>query len=355
MTLKVISTFSGTGGSSCGYKLGGCEVVASVEFVPEAAESYRANFPTTKVFCRDIRTVTGKELLDAVGLEVGELDILDGSPPCASFSACGAGERLHGKVKSYSSTKQRVDDLFFEWARLVNEIKPKYIVAENVAGLDFKKYQHIRGQIINALDDYVVQYKIMNGAEYGVPQSRRRMIFIGIRRDLAAKWTGNEIDDEFFVPRLHPRESHSEFGGRTTKKWITVREALVDIQNDEAELKALEIATAKYANLKLLSEIPAPGMNHHKRFNLCRNHWDKPSATILQTNGHSGAACVCHPDGKRPHTTAELKRLMSFPDSFIVTGTYSQQHERLGRAVAPVMMKAIAERIIEIDREINNE
>lgn len=364
MSLNVVSTFSGTGGSSMGYKMAGCNVKACVEFIPEAQESYKANFPSTIMFGRDIRTVTGKEILDAIGMKVGELDVLDGSPPCASFSSCGAGEKMHGKVKSYSGTKQVVDDLFYEYTRLVDEIKPKFFVAENVRGLDFLKYQHIRSKIMNsfAKSGYVAQYELMNAAEYGVPQARERLIFVGVREDIAEKLMGGSDPDVYngFPRVLHPEKTHNESGcglslsGSTMKKFVTVKEALSGIKNDENELKVLFEAVEKYANLKLLAEIKEPGGVHHKRFNLARNHLDRPSRTILQSNGHTGAACVCHPTEMRPHTVAELKKLMSFPDDFIVTGKYSQQHERLGRAVAPVMMKAIAENLIKLKKLVDN-
>lgn len=364
--LKVISTFSGTGGSSCGYKLAGCKVLASVEFIPEAVESYKTNFPDTLVIQDDIRNVTGKQLLDMVGLQVGELDIFDGSPPCASFSASGKGKKLHGKVKSYSSTKQRVDDLFFEYTRLVKEIQPKFFVAENVKGMMFDEFRDIVSQVMNEFDNagYICQYKVLNAADYGVPQSRNRTFFVGVRRDIARQIFNPLQVDMDIVPYglLHPTPTHVSVDvleavlatnkDTKLKKHVSVIEAISDIVNDEEELKFLDIAMNKYANLKLLKEIPAPGMNHVKRFNLCRNYIDKPSMTILQSNAHAGAACVCHYDGTRPHTIKELQRLMSFPDDFIVTGTFAQQCERLGRAVAPVCMQAIANHIIKLSEKI---
>ena len=115
----VASTFAGCGGSSTGYRLAGYRVVWANEFIPLAAETYAANYPETPLDRRDIRTVRGAEILAAAGLQPGELDVLDGSPPCASFSAQGKGAKLWGEVRPYSSTKQRVDDLFDQYLRLV--------------------------------------------------------------------------------------------------------------------------------------------------------------------------------------------------------------------------------------------
>ncbi len=132
---NVISTFSGCGGSSLGYKMAGFRVLWANEFIPAAQETYRANHPATILDTRDIRKVTVESVLEATGLKAGELDLFDGSPPCASFSTSGLREKAWGKVKDYSDTKQRVDDLFYEYTRLLKGLQPKVFIAENVSGL----------------------------------------------------------------------------------------------------------------------------------------------------------------------------------------------------------------------------
>ena len=138
---KVISTFAGGGGSSTGYRLAGGDVLCINEFVEEACNTYRENYPTTHIIPDDIKTLTGKDFLDATGLEVGELDILDGSPPCSAFSVSGSaftdkGNHFDGfgKTKTYSDGKivDNIEDLFFEFLRVADEIRPKVIIAENV-------------------------------------------------------------------------------------------------------------------------------------------------------------------------------------------------------------------------------
>jgi DNA (cytosine-5)-methyltransferase 1 len=132
---RVISTFAGAGGSSTGYRMAGFKVIWANEFVTAARETYGANMDSATILDgRDIREVDPAEILEATGLEVGELDVLDGSPPCASFSTAGKGAKEWGKVRSYSDTSQRTDDLFLEYARLVAGLKPKVFVAENVSG-----------------------------------------------------------------------------------------------------------------------------------------------------------------------------------------------------------------------------
>lgn len=130
-----ISFFSGCGGSSLGYNLAGVKILYANEFIPKAYETYKLNFPDTYMDTRDIRTINPEEILDIIKVKKGELDFLDGSPPCASFSTAGKREKNWGKVKAYSGTKQRTDDLFFEYIRMVKYIEPKIFIAENVSGL----------------------------------------------------------------------------------------------------------------------------------------------------------------------------------------------------------------------------
>ena len=142
---NVISTFAGGGGSSTGYRLAGGNVLCINEFVPTAQETYKENYPDTPIIPDDIKKLSGQEFLDITGLKVGELDILDGSPPCSAFSMAGNVSHgkgnthadAFGKTKGYSDIKEvtNVEDLFFEFLRVADVIKPKIIIAENVAGL----------------------------------------------------------------------------------------------------------------------------------------------------------------------------------------------------------------------------
>ena len=156
---NVISTFAGGGGSSTGYRLAGGHILAINEFVEEARTTYRENYPNTLIIPDDIKKLTGEDLLNPVGLKVGELDLLDGSPPCSAFSVAGRAytheggkhSKGYGKTKKYSDDQmvENIEDLFFEFLRVAEQIQPKVIVGENVKGLtmgEAKEYYH---KIIN--------------------------------------------------------------------------------------------------------------------------------------------------------------------------------------------------------------
>jgi DNA (cytosine-5)-methyltransferase 1 len=324
--VKVISLFSGCGGSSLGYRLAGCKVLLANEFIPAAQETYHANFPSTVVDGRDVRLLTPEALLTTVRLKPGELDILDGSPPCASFSMSGKRHKAWGQQKIYSETVQRTDDLFFEYARLLEGLQPRAFVAENVAGLVRGSAKGYFKLILRRLKDcgYQVKAALLDAQWLGVPQARQRLIFIGLRQDLGL--------EPVFPSPLPYR--------------YTVRDAWQGLQ----ELPTPDIDITRYSIGKLWDEI-GPGEQHPRRFNLVKLHPDKPSPTITATAANPGAASVVHPTQKRKLSIPELKRICSFPDDFVLTGNYSQQAERLGRSVPPVMMSQIARAVCEVLRQ----
>jgi DNA (cytosine-5)-methyltransferase 1 len=186
--LNVASLFAGAGGSSTGYRIAGYRVLAAVEFVPAAADTYQANAaPHTTVLRRDVRGLEPAELLDACGgLKPGELDLLDGSPPCEPFSTAGKRERTWNSVRDYSGQRQRTDDLFYEYARLVDGVRPRVFVAENVTGLARGRARGYFQRIMAALRGcgYRVAARTLDAAWLGVPQHRERIIIIGVRDDL---------------------------------------------------------------------------------------------------------------------------------------------------------------------------
>ena len=122
---KVVSTFSGCGGSSLGYRMAGLNVIWANEFIPQAQRAYLENKEDGCFLnLKDIRQVRPEDILIEAGIKKGEIDIFDGSPPCSSFSTAGKREKGWGKVKKYSSTTQRTDDLFFEYIRLIRGTEP---------------------------------------------------------------------------------------------------------------------------------------------------------------------------------------------------------------------------------------
>ena len=186
----VVSTFAGGGGSSTGYRMAGFRVGLASEFIPAAIATYRANAdPATVIDERDIRAVDPADILAALGIGVGELDLLDGSPPCDPFSTAGKRAEHWGTVKDYiDGTRQRTDDLFYEYVRMVDGLKPRVFVAENVSGLVKGVAKGYFLNVLAALEGcgYRVRARLLDASWLGVPQARQRVIFVGVRDDLPA-------------------------------------------------------------------------------------------------------------------------------------------------------------------------
>jgi DNA (cytosine-5)-methyltransferase 1 len=209
--LKVASTFSGTGGSCLGYRMAGFKVIWANEFVPIAQDSYKANCAKDSILDgRDIRLVKPEEILEATGLKVGELDIFDGSPPCQAFSTAGKREKGWGKEKSYEhGATQKNETLFVEYTRLLQGLKPKVFVAENVAGLIKGTAKGYFFEILKALKDcgYTVECRVLDAQWLGVPQQRKRTIFVGVREDIKMEPT-------------HPRPFRYNYAVKDAMPWI---------------------------------------------------------------------------------------------------------------------------------------
>lgn len=186
--LTVASTFSGAGGSCLGYRIAGYRLVWASEFLEAARACHSLNFTDCVMDPRDIRLVQPADVLKATKLKVGELDLFDGSPPCQSFSTAGTREKGWGQsVKHGDGTEQRSDDLFLEYIRLVKGLQPRAFVAENVEGLIKGSARGMYNIIIRELTaaGYRVEARLLNAKWLGVPQSRPRVIFVGVRKDLA--------------------------------------------------------------------------------------------------------------------------------------------------------------------------
>lgn len=335
---NVVSTFSGGGGSCLGYRMAGFRVLYANEFVEEAQKTYKLNHPNSYLDTRDIRTVKPEDILNITGLRRGELDLFDGSPPCSAFSFAGNRNKGWGKEKTYSDgKKQVVDNLFFEYARLLEGLQPKTFIAENVSALTKGSARGYFNDIIRTLSNcgYNVKAALLNAAYLGVPQSRERVIFIGVRKDLNIVPSFPKPFDYFY----------------------TVGDALKGVENNPEEVKMLLECAAKYGWGKVLRKIPKNPKESilgsrilnksNSYFNLSRESMYKPCRTVCQMNGAPSASGNCHPYEDRKFTIEELKRLTSIPDDFILTGEFKQQWERLGRMVPPVMMKNIAKHVEE--------
>lgn len=329
----VVSTFSGGGGSCLGYRMAGYHVIWASEFVEEAQRTYRANHKDTILDIRDIRDVTADDILKATNKKKGEIDLFDGSPPCCAFSTVGSREKGWGCERNYSDgKKQRIDDLFFEYVRILKGLQPRTFVAENVSGLvkgtAIGYFKNILAEMKNC--GYNVEARLLDASMLGVPQKRERLIFVGVRNDLG-------LAPVFPTPQ---------------KERYTVADAFDGVINDVKEETHLTEEIKKYAVYEIMTRLEknpsrvilpsSIGMSSY--FNLSRLSMYQPSCTIFQTSGIS-TANIIHPYLDRRLTIPELKRITSLPDDFILTGTYEQQYERCGRMVPPIMMMNISKTI----------
>ncbi len=337
---NVVSMFAGGGGSSTGYRLAGGNVLAVNEFIPAAQIAYAKNYPSTYIFKDDIRKLTGDEILKQIGLNKGELDILDGSPPCSSFSTAGLREKGWGVEKKYSDSSQSTNDLFFEFARILKDVQPKVFICENVKGITMGAANNLLGSSqINMFDDepdtifkalsdagYKVRFKVLNAKDFGVPQSRERTIFIGVR---------NDYDIAITFPI-----------NRTDYEYVSVYDATNDIIHNSNEIKEATHKDGKVKSIVIQMKEGEIGSKYAPSgfFGLKRLKRNMPSLTICQRQGNKGA-CLLHWQEDRELTIKELIRISSFPEDYFLGDKYTQKTERLGRAVPPLMMKGIAEHV----------
>lgn len=325
-----ISTFSGCGGSCLGLEMAGFDIRVACEFIESARETYAANHKGVPIDGRDIRTISGKDLLEVAGVNRFEIDLLEGSPPCSPFSTAGKRHKHWGQTNTYSDSEQRSDDLFFEFARLIDEIRPKVFIAENVKGLVTGSAKGYFKMILGRLRDlgYRVETRLLDASLLGVPQKRQRIIFIGTRNDLGIK-------PVFPKPFGYTYTMYDALG-----KHLRVPDTAGSVDPETGcniSLETYKIGEA-YRSLAI-------GEHHKKYFQLFRPDPNKPVPTIVASIGNQGSANIKHPFEFRCFTLQELRRLCSFPDDFALHGTFIQRAERLGRAVPPLMMKAIAETV----------
>jgi DNA (cytosine-5)-methyltransferase 1 len=311
--LTVISLFAGCGGSSLGYKNAGFRELLAIDFDKNAEETFKLNFPEVPFWNKDISKINGSEILNFCKIKKGELDILDASPPCQGFSTAG-------KRKINDSR----NDLFSKTIKIIDEIEPKVFIIENVSGMikgKMKGYFNILFKELKNLN-YKLKVKLLNASNYDVPQNRQRLFFIGIREDL---------NKEPVFPEPN-------------KKKISVKEALINCPKDK-EIKYYTNKNEQYLIPKLkqgmqMSQIHPKGWG----FNLMRLNENKPSNTIVKTF-RSSQTGLLHPNEDRFLTISELKRLASFPDDFKFVGKFEDKWARIGNAVMPKQMEAIAKTI----------
>lgn len=308
----VISTFAGCGGSSLGYKWAGFKELLAIDFDDNAVETFKLNFDAP-IWNKDIKDCKGQDILDFCKIRPGELDILDGSPPCQGFST--AGKR---------NLNDSRNDLFLEFVRLITELQPKVFIMENVSGMIKGGYKGKFNEILRTLKStgYNVKVKLLNAMWYEVPQSRERLFFIGVRKDLGLEPVYPEPMD----------------------KIITVKEAISNVIPTEF-MKQTEFS-------KELAKTMKAGTNGYIKngkktgFNYVRISADKPCPTLLKSIKYCGLG-MYHYEQERELSVEELKVLCTFPVDYQFTGLTADKINRMGNAVMPKQMYHIAKTIKE--------
>lgn len=324
--LNVVSTFSGCGGSCLGFKMSGYRALWANEFIPQAAEVYRANHPGVHVDGSDIRDVSAGTIREVIG--DARVDVLEGSPPCSSFSFAGSGAKGWGAEKHYSHGRhQRTDDLVFEFARLVGEVQPRAVVMENVSNLAQGKAVGYFRELTARFTEvgYRTAARVLDASWLGVPQARKRLILVGFRNDL-------DLDPVFPTPLPYR---------------YTITEAFEPpgVIEDGPDISGYAIGR----EAARLNKITPPGRKwkSNKYLNLLRPTPGRPCPTITAQASSPGVASVIHPAGTRKFSISEVKRLCGFPDDFALPDHYATAVERLGRAVPPPMMAAVSAAVAE--------
>ena len=365
-----ITFFAGGGGSSCGYKLAGGEVLFVNEFQQVAMDDYLANFPDTPHHITgDIKDVTGKQIMEMTGLKVGELDLLDGSPPCPPFSMSGTKQKGWGKEKTAYGMKQKnIEDLTWEQIRIAGEMMPKVIVCENVKGLTMEYASEHLARMVNDFEalGYTTVYKVLKGHEHGVPQKRERVFIVSVR---------NDVLDAINMPFMCVA---GEVFPAPESTFVDIRGAIDDLQlNNENKVEAHELVEAmkKSAKWKWMKRLPKNPdrvvsvgddvvgpwydkvIRHRAKwgktipekktsfFQSRRVPWNQASHTLSEQGLQTSLAVHLHPEEDRVFTTRESARIMTLPDDYIFTGTLNQNLARIGLMVAPLQMKDLADNI----------
>lgn len=381
-----IDLFAGAGGLSEGLHLAGWDVAVAIEKDPQAADTYDFNHNTrqkrdTRILRCEIETIGRKELQNALhesrGITLDEVDLIAGGPPCQGFSYIGP--------RSLNDTRNR---MFLEFIRIVNIVRPKAFIAENVRGiLSFakKNMPKLLGQIFDRLG-YNLSFDVVNSLEFGVPQDRMRVIFSGIRRDVADELGVSylsapapcmpDLISEFYKTgqtiTLSEALSDLPTGGAVAKEsriWVTDGEVNNMSQEDEPypypeniQLTGYQQAMRRQSSgiynshtkgmsqgrLDKVSSIPEGGvLASGGRSNAWRRlNWNRHAHTLQAHMGKDLKEFI-HPLVNRWITVREAARLQSFDDAYVFLGSQGAQLSQIGNAIPPFMAWAIGRSIGE--------
>lgn len=381
MAIKAIDLFSGGGGVSCGLTRAGFKVKAAVELNHDAVCTYSA-YPLladVNVLERDICELSGRQILRAAGIRQDELYLLAGCPPCQNFSM----QNPKNKKKPACERKK----LLFEYLRIVKEIYPPFILMENVPGITAEFNEKILNEFIRKLENrrgrpeekYIIKKAVLNAADYGVPQFRKRFVLHGIRKDIYLELQKCGLDFHLPIPTHDKNAAHDRL------PWVTVQQAIGDlpaIQAGEAYVGNPNIHNHRCAdlsekNLRKMQYIRAHGGSRdclpdsmtlacHKKQNdngeKFGGHKDvygimdpnKPSPTM--TGG-----CLFYTKGRYGHyaqdraiSIREAARFQTFPDDFIFSDSLATAALQIGNAVPVKLVEASASEFLQAIKAIKH-
>ncbi|MEC0093218.1 DNA cytosine methyltransferase [Paenibacillus macquariensis] len=360
-----ISFFSGAGGLDIGMKKSGFDVRLTVEIEETYCETLKTNHPEMNIIQGDIMDYSRERILMEAGLnEEDEIDLMFGGSPCQSFSTAG-------KRQAFGDPRGQA---MLKFAELVRETKPKVFLLENVKGLlsaaikhrpinqrgdNFPTYEpdELPGSALNFLLEqfkgYNVNYKLINSADYGVPQTRERVFFVGVREDLGAKF-------EF------PIATHSKDGLGRQKKWVSVGDALESIEINEHHF--VEYSPDRLQYMKMIPQgggywrnLPddvvknAMGGAYESgggKVGFFRRLWiDRPAPTML-TSPIQKSTNLGHPYEDRPLSIEEYLTIQQFPIDYRVSGSLTKQYIQIGNAVPVGLAEILGKSILRLLQEI---
>ena len=324
---KVFSCFACGGGSTMGYKLAGFDVLGCNEIDPKMIEVYKANHNPKYAYLEPIQTFKLREDLPQ---ELYELDILDGSPPCSSFSMAGNREKDWGKEKVFreGQAEQVLDTLFFDFIDLAKKLQPKIVVAENVKGLLLGEAKQYVRQIYREFDlaGYYCQHWLLDASKMGVPQRRERVFFIAFRKDLAAPFM-KQVDLFTVAPELNFKWNETEIPFSELSDDTDIR---IDLPKVAGEL------WYKCKAGESLSSVPESNGNF---FNDIKVSKEKVLPTLASQNK------VYHSDIPRRLNNVEYLLGATFPIDYDTKGM--KAFYICGMSVPPVMTAQIAKQVYE--------
>lgn len=340
MKNKIIDLFCGCGGLSLGFEMAGFEVKAAIDMWSDAVKTYNHNTKGGKAFCEDIHNWTN-EFLQALKKD-GDIVGVVGGPPCQGYSTVGTRDINDPR-----------NHLYLEYCRVVEQLNPDFFVIENVKGLTTLNKGAFKDDIIRRFSTlgYYVKYQILNAADYGVPQNRHRVFFVGTKNNkfdfsnipkVTHVVTASEAIGD--LPRLTGMEIITQYDSEPQTEYEKmIRNGATELLNHEGtnhSEKTIEtIAMIKDGGK--IRDLPEEYWNirkYNKAFE--RMGSQKPSNTV--DTGHRN---YFHYEQNRIPSVRENARLQSFPDTFEVLGTKTSQYKQIGNAVPPLLAFAVANEI----------